>query len=101
MATATLVHANAPSSETSEADEAIFAQGRELADPGLTADSQPQPGAPQGKLTKARHVGRSINPGVARDYWVYVPAQYDAARPANLLVVQDARFYLAGASTRR
>ena len=29
-----------------------------------------------------------------RDYWVYVPAQYDAARPANLMVCQDGRSYL-------
>jgi enterochelin esterase-like enzyme len=94
MTTVSLAHANLPTSETSAVDETIFARGRENADPGLTEDSQPQPDVPKGTLTKARHVGTSIYPGVGRDYWVYVPAQHDAARPANLLVVQDAGFYL-------
>ena len=30
-----------------------------------------------------------IYPGTERDYWVYVPKQYDAAKPACVMVVQD------------
>ena len=30
-----------------------------------------------------------IFPGTERNYWVYVPAQYDASQPACVLVVQD------------
>lgn len=30
-----------------------------------------------------------IYPGTARNYWVYVPKQYDAAKPACMMVVQD------------
>lgn len=30
-----------------------------------------------------------IYPGTERNYWVYVPKQYDAAKPACLMVVQD------------
>jgi enterochelin esterase-like enzyme len=30
-----------------------------------------------------------IYPGTVRNYWVYVPKQYDAAKPACLMVVQD------------
>ena len=31
----------------------------------------------------------NIYPGTERNYWVYVPAQYDASKPACLMVVQD------------
>jgi len=30
-----------------------------------------------------------IYPGTERDYWVYVPKQYDAVKPACVMVVQD------------
>ena len=30
-----------------------------------------------------------IYPGTERNYWVYVPAQYDAAKPACVMIVQD------------
>jgi enterochelin esterase family protein len=30
-----------------------------------------------------------IFPGTVRRYWIYVPAQYDKARPASVLVFQD------------
>ena len=56
-------------------------------------DSQRQPGVPQGKLT--RHSWSSkIFPGTLRDYWVYVPAQYDAQKPAALMVFQDGGGYV-------
>ena len=51
-------------------------------------DSQRQPGVPQGTLTKHTWTSR-IYPGTVRDYWVYVPAQYDAARPACVMIFQD------------
>ena len=35
-----------------------------------------------------------IYPGVEREYWVYVPRQYDGSRPACLMVFQDAELYL-------
>ena len=47
-----------------------------------------QPGVPQGKVTK--HTWEStIFPNTTRDYWVYVPAQYDGSRPAAVMVFQD------------
>src|SRR5262245_405355 len=60
----------------------------------LSPDSTEQPGTPRGKLTQYRWTSQAIYPGVERDYWVYVPQQYDAARPASLMVFQDAELYL-------
>jgi len=60
----------------------------------LGADSLPQEGVPQGEVTKYPHHSENIYPGVERDYWVYVPAQYDATKPTCLMVFQDGPFYL-------
>jgi enterochelin esterase-like enzyme len=59
----------------------------------LGPDSMEQPGVPQGKITK--HVWDSkVFPKTVRDYWVYVPAQYDPKTPACVMVFQDGvRFY--------
>lgn len=54
----------------------------------LGPDSQRQANVPQGKVTK--HEWKStIYPGTVRDYWVYVPAQYKADKPACTMVFQD------------
>lgn len=55
----------------------------------LGPDSMRQPGVPQGKVTKYTWSNSKIYPGTTRDYWVYVPAQYDPAKPACLMVFQD------------
>jgi len=55
----------------------------------LGADSQPQANVPRGKLEKLAWKTSKVYPGTERDWWVYVPAQYDAARPAALMVFQD------------
>jgi gluconolactonase len=44
---------------------------------------------PRGTLTHHRWTESRIFPGTERDYWVYVPAQYDGARPACVMVFQD------------
>jgi enterochelin esterase-like enzyme/sugar lactone lactonase YvrE len=59
----------------------------------LGADSQPQPGVPQGEVTKHSWTSR-IFPGTVRDYWVYVPRQYDPSRPAPVMVFQDGANYI-------
>ena len=54
----------------------------------LGPDSQVKEGVPQGKVTQ--HVWKStLFPGTERDYWIYVPAQYDSSKPACLIVLQD------------
>lgn len=55
----------------------------------LGADSLQQAGVPVGVLSEKRtHVSR-IYDGMVSEYWVYVPAEYDAAKPAALMVFQD------------
>ena len=61
----------------------------------LTVDSQRQDGVPRGDLTM--HVWRAdrVYAGTARRYWVYVPKQYDASKPAALMVFQDGHAYVS------
>lgn len=54
----------------------------------LGPDSQRQPGAPQGKVTRSQWTSK-IYPGTQRDFWVYVPAQYRPEKPACTMVFQD------------
>jgi enterochelin esterase-like enzyme len=59
----------------------------------LGPDSQEQPDVPHGKVTKHSWTSK-IFPGTVRDYWVYVPAQYDAKKPACVMVFQDGGTYV-------
>jgi enterochelin esterase family protein len=59
----------------------------------LGPDSQRQPGVPEGKVTKHTWTSK-VFPGTVRDYWVYVPAQYDAKKPACVMVFQDGQGYV-------
>jgi gluconolactonase len=56
----------------------------------LGPDSRKQPGVPEGEVLKFEFAKSKIFPGTVRDYWVYVPKQYDPARPACVYVNQDA-----------
>ncbi len=58
----------------------------------LGPDSMKQEGVPEGKVTKHSWTS-TIFPGTVRDYWVYVPAQYDAQKPACVMVFQDGDNY--------
>jgi len=60
----------------------------------LGPDSQPQPGVPEGKVTEYTWNDSKIFPGTIRKYWVYIPAQYDASKPAALMVFQDGGGYV-------
>ncbi|MEZ6062959.1 MAG: alpha/beta hydrolase-fold protein [Planctomycetaceae bacterium] len=46
-------------------------------------------GVPKGRIDGPHEFRSTIYPGTVRNYWVYVPAQYDAAKPAALMIVQD------------
>ena len=52
-------------------------------------DSREQPGVPKGTLTQMPPWKSQIFPGTTRDWWVYVPAQYQAGVPAAVMVFQD------------
>ncbi len=54
----------------------------------------PQPGAPQGELTEKKLHTSSIYGGAVSEYWVYVPAQYNRAQPAALMVWQDGQNHI-------
>jgi enterochelin esterase-like enzyme len=58
----------------------------------LGPDSMPQPGVPKGAVTKHSWTSQ-VFPGTVRDYWVYVPAQYDGSAPACVMVFQDGNNY--------
>lgn len=55
----------------------------------LGPDSQVKPGVPQGKVIQYVWNKSNIYPGTTRDCWVYVPAQYDGSKPANVMVFCD------------
>ena len=59
-----------------------------------------RPGVPSGRIIAHRAWASStVYPGTVRDWWIYVPAQYDSSGPpAALLVCQDGnvRFHCVG-----
>jgi len=73
-------------------DRAGMYNGREPY--SLGPDSLPQDGVPRGEITTRRHRSERVYPGVERGYSLYVPKQYDPARPARLMVFQDGGAYL-------
>lgn len=50
---------------------------------------------PKGEVTPYTFDQSKIFPGTVRDYWVYIPKQYDPAKPACLHVNQDGVQYKA------
>lgn len=60
-----------------------------LADDAQTA----QDDAPKGKISSGEFADSEMFPGTKRQYKVYVPVQYDEAKPANLMVFMDGSGY--------
>ncbi|AUD07202.1 esterase [Spirosoma pollinicola] len=56
-------------------------------------DSQRQPNVPKGTVTKFVWKSR-VFANTIREYYVYVPAQYDPKSPAALMVFQDGHTYV-------
>jgi len=56
-------------------------------------DSLRHAGVPRGEIHGFQHVSW-VYPAARRDYWVYVPQQYDPATPAALMVFQDGHAYM-------
>ncbi len=61
----------------------------------LGPDSQTQPNVPAGRVTPWAQLPGQAYSGTLHDYGVYVPAQYDAATPAALMVFQDGQAFCA------
>jgi enterochelin esterase-like enzyme len=60
----------------------------------LGPDSLVQEGVPQGKLVGPSVLPCQAYPGTQHTYWVFVPAQYDAAKPASLMIFQDGQAFI-------
>ena len=56
-------------------------------------ESERVDGVPQGKVTHGSWKS-TIFEGTIREYWVYVPAQYDGKTPAAVMVFQDGHTYV-------
>ena len=55
----------------------------------LGPDSQPKPDVPRGEVRAGRFETSTVFPGTTREFFVYVPKQYDPAKPACLMVFFD------------
>lgn len=52
-------------------------------------ESEERAGVPKGEIRGPFRWTSEIFPGTVREYWVYVPRQYDASKPACVAIVQD------------
>src|SRR5437588_8348807 len=59
----------------------------------LGPDSLPQEGVPKGEIRGPYTLPSQVYSGTQHTYWVYVPAQYDPAVPAALMVFQDGQAF--------
>ncbi len=65
--------------------------------PGTSPGAEPSTEVPKGEALKFEFQYSRVFPGTFRDYWVYVPRQYDPAKPACVFVCQDGIQYNAPA----
>jgi len=61
----------------------------------LGPDSARQEGVPLGKVLGPETLSSRVYPNTTRNYWVYVPAQYDPAKPASLMIFQDGHAFVS------
>jgi gluconolactonase len=57
-------------------------------------DSLQRADVPEGTISQGTFSDSKMFPGTVRDYWVYVPKQYDGSKPAALMVFQDGGGYV-------
>jgi len=60
----------------------------------LGPDSIRHEGVPRGEVTTHEWNDSTVFPNTKREYYVYVPAQYDRSKPAALMVFQDGRGFV-------
>jgi len=61
----------------------------------LGPDSMFKEGIPHGRVEKFSYTESKVFPGTERDCWIYIPAQYEANKPAALMVFQDGGGYVS------
>ena len=75
----------------------VFAQAPPTPNPDshyqLGPDSLPQEGVPKGEIRGPFTLPSQAYPGTQHTYWVYVPAQYDPAVPASLMIFNDGQAF--------
>jgi enterochelin esterase-like enzyme len=62
---------------------------RAIDDYQLGPDSQPRTDVPHGEVRTGKFTTSQVFPGTTRDYFVYIPKQYDPAKPACLMLFFD------------
>src|SRR5579863_3855899 len=60
----------------------------------LGPDSMAQEGVPKGEIRGPFTLPSQVFPGTQHTYFVYVPAQYDASKPAALMIFNDGQAFL-------
>jgi enterochelin esterase-like enzyme len=60
----------------------------------LGPDSLPREGVPKGEIRGPFPLPSKAYPGTQHTYWVYVPAQYDPALPASLMIYNDGQAFM-------
>jgi predicted alpha/beta superfamily hydrolase len=60
----------------------------------LGPDSLFHPGVPHGKIIGPATLASDVFTNTARNYWIYVPAQYDPATPACLMIFEDGHAFV-------
>jgi enterochelin esterase-like enzyme len=59
----------------------------------LGPDSLPRDGVPKGEIRGPFTLPSQAYAGTQHTYWIYVPAQYDAAVPASLMIFNDGQAF--------
>ena len=77
------VHTQAPSPQAPSPDRLYH----------IGPDSLAQDGVPKGALRGPFTLPSEAYPGTQHTYWIYVPAQYDPAVPASLMIFQDGQAF--------
>ena len=76
--------------------QSVFSVSLLVSTSALRADDTPaKADPPKGEVRKYTFEQSKVFPGTVRDYWIYVPKQYDPAKPACLYVNQDGVQYHA------
>src|SRR6185295_3221106 len=60
----------------------------------LGPDSMVRDGVPHGKMVGPIKLPSQVFPGNSHTYWVYVPAQYDPAKPTALMIYCDGQAFM-------
>ena len=64
-------------------------------------DSFEQEGVPRGSGTKFHWKSQFYRKETVRDYWVYVPSQYNETNPSGLMIFNDGHFYVDNSASFR